>query len=130
MAEMSDYLEAALINAVLRNTTYTSPVTFYLSLHTADPTDVGDGAEVSGSGYARQAIAFDAPGATDGETENVDLESFTASGGDWGTITHIAIWDAVTVGNMLFHTPLDSSRVVNDGDTLEVAAGALTVTLA
>jgi hypothetical protein len=28
-------------------------------LHTADPTDAGTGAEVSGFGYARQAMAFD-----------------------------------------------------------------------
>lgn len=128
--EMSDYLEAAILNATLRNTSYTSPATVYISLHTADPTDAGSGAEVSGNGYARQAAAFDAPGATDGLTQNTDLETFAALGGDWGIITFMAIWDALTVGNMLFYTALDSSRDINDGDTLEIAIGGLTVTLA
>lgn len=128
--EMSDYLEAALINATLRNTTYTSPTTVYVSLHTADPTDADAAGEVSGDGYARQACAFDAPGATDGLTQNTALESFTAAGGDWGTITHFGIYDAVSGGNLLYYTALDASRVVTDGDTLEIAIGALTVTLA
>lgn len=127
MAEMSNYLENALVNHVLRNTGMTSPTTVYLSLHTADPGEAG-GNEVSGNGYARQACAFDAP--SDGVTQNTSLESFTASGGNWGSITHIGIYDAVSAGNLLFYTPLDTSRTVNDGDTLEFAAGAVTVTLA
>lgn len=127
MAEISDYLENSIINHYLRNTSQTSPTTVYVSLHTADPLDAGSGTEVSGNGYARQACAFDAP--SNGVTQNTALESFTASGGNWGSITHIGVWDAVSAGNLLFHTPLDTARTVNDGDTLEIAAGALTITL-
>ena len=39
MAEISNYLENAIINATLRATTYTSPATVYVSLWTTDPTD-------------------------------------------------------------------------------------------
>ena len=46
MAEMSNYLENALIDATLRNTSYTSPTTVYVALHTADPQDDASGAEV------------------------------------------------------------------------------------
>lgn len=49
MAEMSNYLENALINATLRNTSYTSPATVYLALYTSDPTDADSGTEVSGT---------------------------------------------------------------------------------
>ena len=45
MAEMSNYLENALINATLRNTGYTSPTTVYLALYTTDPTDADAGDE-------------------------------------------------------------------------------------
>lgn len=128
MAELSNYLENALINAVLRNTAYTSPVTVYVSLYTTDPTDADSGTEVTGSGYARQACAFDAP--TDGVTQNTALETWTASGGNYGTVTHVAVHDAVSAGNLLFHTILDASRIINDGDTLEIAAGALVCSLA
>ncbi len=55
MAEMSNYLENALINATLRNTSYTSPTTVYVALYTSDPTDADSGTECSGTSYARQA---------------------------------------------------------------------------
>ena len=55
MAEMSTYLENAVINAVLRNTSYSSPAVVYVGLHTANPTDAGSGAEVSGNGYVRKS---------------------------------------------------------------------------
>ena len=128
MSEMSNYLENALVNAVFRNTSYTSPVTVYVALHTADPAEDASGTEVSTGGYARQACAFDAP--SDGVTQNTALESFTASGASWGSVTHFAIWDASTVGNMLVYSALDTSRTVNDGDTLEFAAGAISITFA
>ena len=61
MAEMSNYLENALINATLRNTSYTSPTTVYVGLYTSDPTDANTGTEVSGGCYARVAVTFGAP---------------------------------------------------------------------
>jgi hypothetical protein len=63
MAEMSNYLENALINATLRNTSYTPPTTVYVALFTSDPTDAGSGTEVStaGTSYARQSATFGAP---------------------------------------------------------------------
>jgi len=121
MSEISDYLEDALLNHVLRNVALTSPTTVYLALFTSDPMDDGSGTEVSGSGYARQPIAFGAP--SGGIVANTAAESFTASGGNFGTVSHAALFDAVTGGNLLFHTPLDASEVVNDGGTLTFAIG-------
>lgn len=46
---MTDYLESAIGNHVLRNTALTSPVTVYLALWIGDPTDTeAGGAEVTG----------------------------------------------------------------------------------
>jgi hypothetical protein len=56
MAEMSNFLENALINATLRNTTYTSVATVYVSLWTSDPTDAGSGTEVSGGSMLEQQL--------------------------------------------------------------------------
>ena len=58
---MSNHLENALINATLRNTSYTSPATVYVALFTTDPTDAGSGTEVSGGSYARTSVTFAAP---------------------------------------------------------------------
>ncbi len=127
MAEMSNYLETALINATLRNTSYTSPATVYLALYTSDPTDADTGTECSGSGYARQAITFGAP--SNGVTTNSAAIEYAQAGNSWGTITHIGIRDALTTGNLLYHSPLDASKTIATGDVFRVAAGSLSVTL-
>ena len=123
----SNYLENALVDYVLRNTGTPTSANVYLALFTTDPGEDASGTEVSGNGYARQATAFDAP--ANGVTQNTALESFTASGGNFGTVTHFAIFDALTVGNMLYYGVMTASKVINDGDTLEFAAGAVVVTL-
>jgi hypothetical protein len=128
MAEMSNYLEDALINATLRATTFTSPATVYVSLHTADPTDDGSGTEVSGGSYARTAATFGSP--SNGASSTSADVTFPQATGSWGTVTHIGIWDASTSGNMYYHTALDASKTIDTGDIFKIASGSLTVTLA
>lgn len=128
MAEMSNYLENALINATLRNTSYTSPTTTYLALYTTDPTDADTGTEVSGGSYARQAITFSSP--SNGVTSNSAAIEFPTATASWGTITHIGIRDASTAGNLLYHTALDASKAIGSGDIFRISATNLTVTLA
>lgn len=128
MSEMSNFLETALVNATLRNTSYTSPAAVYLALYTSDPTDADTGTECSGTSYARQAITFGAP--SNGVTTNSAAIEFPQAGGAWGTITHIGIRDASTAGNLLYHTPLDASKTIATGDVFRVAIGSLSVTLA
>ena len=130
MAEFSNYLENALINAVLRNTTYTSPATVYVSLYTSDPTDADSGTEVStsGTGYARTAVTFGAP--SNGVSTNSADVTFPTATASWGTVTHIGIHDASTSGNLLFHTPLDTAKTIDSGDIFKITTGNLSVTLA
>jgi len=128
MAEISNYLENALINATLRNTSYTSPAAVYISLHTADPTDAGSGTEVSGGSYIRQSATFGAP-SNGVSTTTADI-TFPQATGNWGTIGWIGIWDAQTTGNLLYHTALDASKAIDTGDIFKIASGSLTVTLA
>jgi hypothetical protein len=128
MAEMSNYLENALINVTLRATSYTAPTTVYVALYTNDPTDADTGTEVSGTAYARQSVTFGAP--SNGATTNSAAVEFPQAGGAWGTITHIGIRDASTAGNLLYHTALDASKTIATGDVFRIASGSLSVTLA
>jgi hypothetical protein len=128
MAEISNYLENAIINATLRNTSYTSPAAVYISLHTADPTDAGSGTEVSGGSYIRQAATFGAP--SNGVSTTTADVTFPQATGNWGTIGWIGIWDAQTTGNLMYHTALDASKAIDTGDIFKIASGSLTVTLA
>jgi len=128
MAEMSNYLENALINATLRNTSYTSPATVYVALYTTDPTDADTGTEVSGGSYARVAVTFGAP--SNGVSTNSAAVEFPTCTSSWGTITHIGIRDASTSGNLLYHTALTTSKVIDVDDIFRITTGNLSVTLA
>ena len=128
MAEFSNFLENALINATLRATTYTSPATVYVSLYTTDPTDADTGTEVSGGSYARTAVTMGAP--SNGVSTNSADVTFPTATASWGTVSHIGIHDASTSGNLLFHTPLDTSKTIDSGDIFKITTGNLSVTLA
>jgi hypothetical protein len=86
---------------------------------------------VSGAGYTREATGTLSVSGTSPTncTNDAAIEFGPASGGNWGTITHIAIFDASTSGNMLGWAQLTSSRTINDGDVLRIPAGDLDITL-
>jgi len=128
MAEFSNYLENAIINAVLRNTTYTSPATVYVGLFTNDPTDADSGTEVSGGSYARTSVTFGAP--SNGVSTNSADVTFPTATASWGEVTHVGLYDASTAGNLLFHTGLDTAKTIDSGDIFKITSGNLSVTLA
>ena len=128
MAAMSNYLENKVLDYVLRDQADWAPAAVYLSLHTADPTDAGTGAECSGGSYARQAITFNAAHATAGTIDNSSVEEFTNMPAC--TVTHIGIWDAASSGNLLFYGAVTASKAVGAGDTISLSAGSLDITLA
>ena len=128
MAEMSNYLENALINATLRNTSYTSPAAVYIGLYTSDPTDANTGTEVSGGSYTRTAVTMGAP--SNGVSTNTAAVEFPQASGSGGTVGWIGILDATSSGNLLYHTALDTSKTISSGDIFKIAIGGLSVTLA
>lgn len=127
MSDFSDYLENKILNHVFRNTSYTPPAAVYLGLYTAAPSDAGGGTEVSGAGYARQAITFGS--ASGGAIANTAAIQFTASGGSYGTVTHVGIFDASSAGNMLAWKAI-TPIVMGSGAILTFAIGDIDVTQA
>ena len=130
MAALSDHAEALLLDWLMTNGTATRPTAWYVALYTAAPSDSGGGTEVSGNGYAREAVTFAAATSPGGTTSNSGAVSFTASGGAWGSITHIGIHDAVSGGHLLWHGSMTASKNVADGDTLEFSIGNIDLTIA
>ncbi len=128
MSQFSNYLENALINATLRNTTYTSPTTVYVALYSTNPTDADTGTEIAGGSYARTAVTFGAP--SNGVSTNSADVTFPTATGTWGTVSHIGIRDASTAGNLLYHAALTASKTVSSGDIFKISTGNLSVTLA
>lgn len=136
MSAFSDYLEAALLNHILRNTAYSKPSTIHIGLFTADPGESGATGEVSGGSYARAAVTNDnvnfpqcAVSGTPTKT-NAGIISFPTATAAWGTVTHWAIYDHPTNStNMLAHGALSASRSVASGDSPRLVAGAISLTI-
>ena len=130
MAALSDHAEKLLLDWLMTTGSATRPTSWYVGLFTAAPSDSGGGTEVSGNGYAREAVTFAAASSPGGTTSNTGNVSFTASGGNWGTITHIGIFNASSSGNLLWHGAMTASKIVNDGDTLQFSTGNIDLTIA
>ena len=130
MAALSDHAEKLLLDFLMTTGTATRPTNWYVALYTAAPSDAGGGTEVSGAGYARQSVAFDAAATPGGTTSNSADVSFTAAGGDYGTVTHLGIFDASSAGNLLWHGALTASKAVEDADTITFTAGNIDLTMA
>jgi len=130
MAALSDYAEKLLLDWAMTTGSATRPTAWYVALYTAAPSDSGGGTEVSTGGYTRQSVTFDAATSPGGTTSNSGVVSFTASGANYGTVTHIGIFTASTGGNLLWHGAMTASKTVNDGDTLEFSIGNIDLTLA
>jgi hypothetical protein len=128
MSAASNATETLVLKYTLTADAVTRPTAWYVGLHTADVTDAGTGTEVTGNAYARTAATFTVT--NDQATNSASITFPTASGGNWGTITHIGIWSATTAGTLYYHGALTASKVCNDGDTFQIASSALTITLA
>lgn len=130
MSALSDYAEKLVLDWLMTTGSATRPTAWYVALYTAAPSDSGGGTEVSGAGYSRKSVSFNAASTPGGTTSNSGIVSWTAAGGAYGTVTHVGIFDASTAGNLIWQGALSTSKTVNDGDTIQFSAGNLTLTLA
>lgn len=135
MSAASNYLENKVLDHVLTATSYTAPGTRYLGLflntsgNAAANLEAGTLTdEVSGGSYSRQSVTFGA--ASSGQSATNATVTFPTASGNWGTITHVAIMDQSTGGNVLFWGAVTTSKTIETGDTFQVTSGNLTVSLA
>lgn len=130
MSSFTNHTENLVLNWLFTTNSATRPTAWHVGLFTAAPSDTGGGTEVSGSGYSRKATGtITVSGTATTATNSAAIEFDPASGGNWGTITYAAIFDASTGGNMLAWAELTTARTINDGDVFRIPAGSLTVTL-
>lgn len=136
MSAASNYLENALLDHVLGGgAAYTRPTTRHLALFTNTSGSAAANLEagvltdeVSGGSYVRKPITFNA--ASGGTSASAATVTFDAATANWGTITHVAVLDASTGGNVLFYGAVTTPKTIETGDTFQVTAGNLTITLA
>ena|SRR5215217_4490857 len=141
MAGFSNYLADQILNEKFRDTVATSLGTVYVALFSTLPNNAGTGGvELSAGNYARVALAttnaaINAPAAngTDRRIDNVAAISFGTASADWapsGTpCVGFGLFDAVTAGNYLGGNTFAQSKIIQTGDPVQFAAGALDIDL-
>ena len=102
------------------------PTAWYIGLFTSAPGEAGGGTEVAGGAYARESVAFNVTGNL---ATNAAAIEWPTAGASWGTLTHIAIFDAATAGTMLAYAPLTLAKTIDAGDVFRIPAGDLDITI-
>ncbi len=136
MVGKSQYIENAFLNWMKGTTFPTAPATVYVALFTTAPTnDAGASAvEVTGGSYARAAIttttgfsAITGGTTTPAQISNGGTVTFATPTANWGVIVAIGIYDALTVGNLLYWNTI-VSQTINSGVIASFSAGNLILT--
>jgi len=127
MGALSDYAENKVLDHVCGVQEFTMPTDVYLALFTTETSDESPGTEVSGNGYERQKVTFGS--ASNGTITNAQDVLFPKATGTWDTVTHAALFDAETGGNMLWHGALQQSKTIETDDEFKLEAGKLTLTI-
>jgi len=123
----TNFLETEILDHVFAGASYTAPGTKYLALFTAIADgEAGSVTELSGNAYARQTVAFTTSGNT---TSNNAAVEFPTATGNWGTVTHVGVYDASTSGNLMAYATLSASKTIETGDVFRVPSGDLDITL-
>ena len=123
----SNFLETEILDHVFAGAAYTAPSTKYLALFTAIADgEAGSVTEISGNAYARQTVAFTTSGNT---TSNNAAVEFPTATGNWGTVTHVGVYDASSSGNLMAYATLSASKTIETGDVFRVPSGDLDITL-
>jgi hypothetical protein len=127
--QASDYLENKLVDHLFRAATFAKPAGLFVALLTGAPTDAGGGAEVAGGAYARVNLApsdtnwkatqggtSGASSGSTGTTANAVAITFPAPTANWGTVSHFAVYDAASGGNLIIWDALTAPRTILSGD--------------
>lgn len=140
-ADLTNYGENKIVDALLRGQTLGAPATGYWALGTDTCTDAGPGTEVSGGSYARVSVAASlanwagtqsagstvASSGTTGTTSNNAAITFPQSTAAWGNLQSVWLMDAASSGNrwicINLTTPFNVSAA---GVTVSFPAGSLT----
>ena len=126
----SNYLEDQITGWINGSTFASAPTSTFVQLYSQDPTDAGS---ATGALYTRIAVA--ASGWTRGTggagtLTNTAAITITSSAASGATATHVAVFDTITGGNMLFGGLLAAPKTIATGDEVKFNASALALTVA
>lgn len=111
---------------MLGATAFTAPTNTYVKLHTGDPGSAAT-ANVSANTTPRDPRLVQCRVRLEGHHGDVAASWATWAAGS-ETISHISVWDNLTVGSVLFTAALTASKPMTNGDTLNLTALTFSLT--
>ncbi len=129
---LSVYYRTLIMNTIRGANASIAAFTPYIALYNGDPLD--SGTELSGKSYARFTVTFSAAtqlssGAAQTSNSGSTTNLSPVSGANWGTLTHIAICDAATAGNIFAGVSLGASYSMLTGSVAGFEPGELKFTI-
>jgi hypothetical protein len=123
------YLANKILDHIFKTAAYTQATHLYVALSKANPADDNSGLDEPAVGAYARVVKDTWSAASGGATSNTGAITFPQATIGWGTVTHFAILDAATVGNLLFYAALDSARNIGVNDTPSFGDSALNLTI-
>lgn len=142
MSQATDYFEGKTLEALstlgtlnLATGAVTAGTGGYIGLLTSSPSDLSTGSTVSevsssGTSYARIQVGSSEQGSFSGTAGSITNDSefkWADATANWGTITHVGLFDAATDGNLLVYGALQSSVDIETGDIFKIPASGFTI---
>lgn len=127
-SDLSTYFGNKIIRWLAGNAMPTAPAALYLALYNGDPKSGGVEVTTTINAGGRIAATFGVPavGTTNTMTTTADADFGAAAGG--ATVTHVAVCDAQSAGNILASKTV-GNNTVNAGQDVKFSAGNLTFTI-
>ncbi|MBN1974198.1 MAG: hypothetical protein JW787_11200 [Sedimentisphaerales bacterium] len=130
MCSFSNYWESSILNHFFGKSDYSLPEV-YIGLLSNEPNEDGTGvSEPDCPSYTRagsNASSWDT--AFEGSIENISDITFPLACEDWGKVTHFALFDSESGGNILAYGSLSPMVTISSGDIPKFAPGDLIVCL-
>lgn len=132
MGKISDAQANLVLDVIYGKIANPFPSTYYIALSSTLPTNTGTNVtEPSGGSYARASVANNTttfPGASARSTAIDVTVSFATATADWGaTLTHFALYDAVTAGNFCGWGALGTPLTIITGGIVTFPPGSLVI---
>lgn len=134
MSQATNHMETLVLYALVNGlTAQFSNAKPYIGLLTSAPTDSSAGTEVSGGSYARVQVGgtgqSDFNVSNDGQASNADEFRWPDATANWGQVTHVALYDSATGGNMLLYGTLSSAVNIASGDIFKIPPSGFTINM-
>lgn len=121
---IGNYLENVLLDLVFNGTAYAGQATVYAKLHIGDPSEAGT---TNPAAHTTRAAATFGAAVAGAVSNDVAVTWTSMAAGE--TLSHLSLWDHLSVGNCLWVGALTTPKVVNAGDNFSLPIGDLVVQL-